>query len=192
MDAYRKAALTLHGLHDADKRWLLKNLPERHQEQLLLMLEELVELGIPRHPDLKQPISELEVEESTPETLPEEEEVVVPEPIRRLLTAPPEVLLHILNHEPPAVSAAVLLAHDWPWREVLLEAFSEPYRASVQGSMVRIEGGITEKASETILQILAEKCEHPPEGPPVIEGDASEPVKRTRRWFSFRRSKWQK
>lgn len=187
MDAYRKTALTLHGLHEADKQWMLRHLPEHHREQLLPMLDELVDLGIPRHPDVTQSISDSDADDTVSESLAEEEEAL-PEAVRKLLGAPVEMLHRILTREPASISAAVLLAHDWPWREDLLTAFPEPLKTSVQGTMVRIEGRITEKASETILQILADRCEQPPEALPAESATEPEPAKKTRKWFSFRRS----
>jgi len=45
MSGYRRAALALHALAPADRRWLLGRLPERHRDRLLPLLDDLKSLG---------------------------------------------------------------------------------------------------------------------------------------------------
>lgn len=46
--AARQAALTVHALSDADRKWLLDALPAHEREQLSALVEELRALGIPQ------------------------------------------------------------------------------------------------------------------------------------------------
>jgi hypothetical protein len=48
MNGLRKAALYLHGLDEADRRWLLDALEDGERDRLLATLNELDEMGVPR------------------------------------------------------------------------------------------------------------------------------------------------
>lgn len=188
MEAYKKTALKLHSLSDADREWILGKLEAAHREKLSGMLEELSSLGIPRQRDLMKTIDESIIDESThkPPAAPKKEKAL-PEPVRDLVGAQPEILQVILKSEPPAIKAAVLLAYDWPWRQAVLEVFTDPLRLSVEKTMAQLKGRLTEKVNEAIIEVLAGKLGRVPEDCPEEAAEESKSERPARRWFFFRR-----
>lgn len=188
MEAYKKTALKLHSLSDADREWILGKLEAAHREKLSGMLEELSSLGIPRQRDLMQTIDESIIDESSykPPTAPKKEKLP-PGPIRDLVGAQPEIIQTILKSEPPAINAAVLLAYNWPWRQDVMEAFTDPVRQSVEKTMAQLKGGLTEKVNEAILEVLARKLCRVSEDSPEEGAEESKSERPARRWFFFRR-----
>jgi flagellar motor switch protein FliG len=186
MEAYKKTALKLHSLSDADREWILGKLEATHREKLSAMLEELSSLGIPRQRDLMQTIDESIIDEPShkPQTGPKKEKVP-PGPLRDLIGARPEILQAILKSEPPAINAAVLLAYDWPWRQAVLEAFTDPVRQSVEKTMAQLKGRLTGKVNGAIIEVLAGKLCRIPEDSPEEKAGESKSERPARRWFFF-------
>lgn len=92
MDGYRRAALTLHGLGEADRGWLLAQLPPADRARLTGLLEELRGLGMPADPALLSGLAERG-----------------PQPAAaRLRAAPAKRMQAILAAEPARLAAAVL------------------------------------------------------------------------------------
>jgi len=187
MDAYKKTALILHGLSDVDRSWILGNIQAHQREQLLLFLEELETLGIPRRHDLIQSIdmggleqSPVDSQSGAPETEPPEATM--------LLDTSSEILHFVLKTESPALIAAVLLAYDWPWRLAVLNRFNDADRQIIQAHMDAMEEKLTEKVSETVIAALIDKLKQCRE---VLPDEAEEnmpgPGGRKKRWFIFRR-----
>lgn len=149
--AVRRAALMLHGLAEADRRWLLERLAPAQRQAIEPLLAELAELGIPRDgagggpvwpgaaaapmavpPDVAAPSAE-------PGRSPVEP--VVDEPTRsRPMPAADDVLVRLsvaeaarlLADEPDGLVADVLAGGPYPWQAALLEA--------LPGRRRRIEG----------------------------------------------------
>lgn len=192
MEAYKKTALTLYSLNDADRRWLLGNIHEHQRDRLMPMLEELETLGIPRRQELMPLIDAPDKDASAPEPPPETAEKTLPEPIAQLLNAPLEKLHHLLKAETPALNAAVFLAHDWPWRSSVLKRFGDAERETIEAHMARMEGMLTEKVSAAILTVLAEKVAQCPEEIPEEEAHTSDKRECSRRWRLFRRWSWRR
>lgn len=109
---WRRAALSLHALHDADRDWVLASLPSMAGERLRLLLRELQDLGIPR-----QAVPEATWADPQPGTVAylwtlQDDEVVW--------------LAGLLRAEPPAIAATLLGVHPWPWRERLRALLNSP------------------------------------------------------------------
>lgn len=192
MEAYKKAALHIHSLNESDRQWLLGKLPPHQLERILPMLDELKSLGIPQRQELIETVNELAVVQPAVDQSPPEEKEPPPEFVGQILPAAPEMLYFFLKNEPPAITAALLLAYDWPWRRAVLDAFDEIDRSAIQEAMEQMEEKLTEKASQTIVNALAEKLRHPPESLGGDETVAEEPGKPVRRWSIFRRRAWQR
>lgn len=192
MEAYKKAALHIHSLNDSDRRWVLGNLPGHQVERLRPMLDELKSLGIPRRQDLVQEADGFDSPASPADPEPEQAAQEPPEFFGRLLQAAPEGLQRALMDEAPAVTAAVLLACDWPWHHSVLDAFDESERKTISEVMEQMKGKMTEKASHALVRSLAEKLRHLPENPGVDGDAAGETGGPVRRWSIFRRRSWQR
>jgi hypothetical protein len=108
MDGYRRAALTLHGLSEADRGWMLKQLPAPDQARLGGLLGELRALGMPADPALLAGLAERSAAPVSASA--------------KLRAAPAQRVHAVLAHEPAALIAALLAIEAWPWREAVLEA----------------------------------------------------------------------
>lgn len=62
----RQAALTVHALSEADRKWLLAALPPEDREELQLLLEELRALGIPQDRALATAMADAAVPKAKP------------------------------------------------------------------------------------------------------------------------------
>lgn len=99
----RRAALSLHALHDADRDWILASLPSAPGERLRILLNELQDLGIP---------SRAVPMETWADPL--------PGTVAYLWTLQDEELVwlaNLLRAEPPVIATTLLGVHPWPWRE---------------------------------------------------------------------------
>lgn len=192
MEAYKKAALHIHSLNDSDRRWLLGNLPGHQVERLRPMLDELKSLGIPRRQGLVREVDEFGSPATPADPEPDQAAQEPPESVGRLLQAAPERLHQALMDEAPAVTAAVLLAYDWPWQQAVLDAFDAAQRQTISEAMEQIKGKVTEKASHALVRVLAEKFRHLPENPEADDDAVAESGRPTRRWSLFRRCSWQR
>lgn len=108
----RRAALSLHALHDADKDWILASLPSAAGDRLRLLLRELQDLGIPRQ---AVPVATW----ADPQ----------PGAVAFLWTLRDDEVMRLANLlrvEPPAIGATLLRAHPWPWRERLRAMLEHP------------------------------------------------------------------
>jgi hypothetical protein len=192
MEAYKKAALHIHSLNDSDRRWLLGNLPDHQVERLQPMLEELRSLGIPRSQDLVQAADDFGSPAPDADPEPEQAAKEPPEFVGRILPAAPERLHRALMDEAPAVTAAVLLACDWPWHHAVLDAFDAAQRQTISEAMEQMKGKVTEKASHALVRVLAQKLRHLPENPGADDDAVAETGRPARRWSIFRRRLWQR
>ncbi len=185
MDGYKKTALHLYGLGEADRQWLLEQLPENHQQRLTPMLVELAALGIPREPTLLSGFDGVDID-SAPSV--EEEPVAIEsDSVRSIVQVDPVVVGRVLIEESDAVVATVMQAYDWPWIEEVMNDFPLPRKASIVEAISRINGSIAVKVSETVLLILAERLATEAEQMASEVLSAPSPKPSARRW-SFGRS----
>lgn len=118
----RRAALALHALVEADRQWVLQAMPAHHRDQLVPLLDELRELGIPPDP--------MAVEESL--RLAASPEQGLHHASDRDPLSPPQArhLARWLADEPAAVAARLLRACP-AWRDRLLEAHPRRQRTEM-------------------------------------------------------------
>lgn len=118
----RQAALVLHSASDADRDWLMAQLPHEHRAQLQPLLEELKQLGLPRDPALLRNAlrtSDAAVA-SKPRTAAE-----------RVAAARPQDLARLLAAEPAWLAAQVLAALPVRQRQLVLRQFTAARRGGI-------------------------------------------------------------
>ncbi|MCU7815185.1 MAG: hypothetical protein KZQ81_08245 [Candidatus Thiodiazotropha sp. (ex Rostrolucina anterorostrata)] len=112
MNGLRKAALYLHGMEEADRRWLLDALTEEEREGLHVTLAELDEMGVPRGnawlPELAE-VHTLDVRE--------QEDVCQSSEIGAIEAADLSKLTQVFEHEPDSIVALLLKHRVWSWRQ---------------------------------------------------------------------------
>jgi hypothetical protein len=143
MSNYRHAALALHGLPEADRAWVLAQLPHDQRNGVTRYLAELQSLGF-------TPADSAAVAMQGAAAPPE------PEPSRpflRVRAATPDRMFALLHGEPASLIAQVLAIRDWPWADEFLQRFS-PMRRE------RIKAGIAQTACLPAMRIefLIDEC----------------------------------
>jgi hypothetical protein len=114
---FRRTALVLHALDDADREWLLSRLPVAQTEPLRELLRELVDLGLPRDASLVD--EALAVSQASVRTRDDGSG----------LEGLDGATVHALMvQEPDRLIQAVVLAREWPWRADMLARLG-PVRA---------------------------------------------------------------
>lgn len=106
MSPLHQAALTVHALPAADRRWLLEALPPAQRQVIAPLLEELRELGIPADAQLLQHVRPAAPVSAAPSPLPWPE---------HLDAIGQEALARVLEREPPGVARHLLAMREWPW-----------------------------------------------------------------------------
>ncbi|USX18343.1 hypothetical protein NHH82_21030 [Oxalobacteraceae bacterium OTU3REALA1] len=132
----RQAALTLHAMTAADRRWLLSQLEAAQRAPLETLLAELAELGIPADPALLQQALR---DGGTPAGVHGAPDA---DAERALRQADPARLAQLLQHEPDRLVARLLLAADWPWQADMLAHCDVRQRQRVVASLhqLRLNG----------------------------------------------------
>ncbi|CAB3759887.1 hypothetical protein GQ57_33960 [Burkholderia sp. MSh2] len=112
-DDIRKAALLLHTLSGADRDWMLARLPAEYRRQLLDLVEELRELGIPPVRSMLDAMKDGTAARRASASTPADDswEAWCAEIDR----ASPSMVWPILRAEPEQLIARVLSLHDWRW-----------------------------------------------------------------------------
>lgn len=126
MIGYRRAALYLHGLSEADRGWVLRSLADDERTELGRLLRELETMGIPRDqtwvvPALNRP-SDSQLDGDTDPRL---------ELIAVLSDVPVGRVFELLNGEPDVVIATVLGCHAWTWNDAFVERMKPMRRPQV-------------------------------------------------------------
>ncbi|MEE8058567.1 MAG: hypothetical protein V3T17_12130 [Pseudomonadales bacterium] len=184
MNKQQCAALHLHGLCDDDRHWVLSQLSAEHTHVLKPLLNELVELGIPRESTV---LAEIHGAEGLP----------IPRPscpsVDTLLYATTLHLATVLSNEADEIIAAVLLCHDWPWRENVMNEMPAPRQHRI-GQLVRQDlFMMTRRMRDTLLKGLCVELKALSEAVGIdseIDSDrrvSSKAKKPARRWSMRRR-----
>lgn len=124
----RRAALTLHSLPEADRQWLMTQLPESDCVQIAELLSELERLGVPADIDLGVDL----LAELTPSF------DLIHVPAAKTARPPEEVLPQlesvkgVLDGEPPGVVALVLSGADEAWRNGYLYGIDPSRRQQIE------------------------------------------------------------
>jgi hypothetical protein len=121
----RRAALLLHGLHPADRGWLLDRLPQEQRDGLEPLLLELRALGVAPDGAALLDTSALAASQAVPAGAgrPQAE---------RIAATPPARLAELLRDEPPALLAQLLAIRAWPWREAFMAQLPLHVRTRVE------------------------------------------------------------
>lgn len=144
MDAYRQAAICLHGLEDHDRDWLLNRLPKEHSAVLAGLLFELKALGIPRETSLSRDLLPDSGVADNPRTLKTD--------LAELEQASPDAVWSLLLNEPDSVIRALIEDRDWTWRGYVLKQYRKKYRRGLTaGRPVR------SKVFQAIVSIMAKR-----------------------------------
>ena len=116
----RKSALLLHALAQADREWVMAQLPEGERSSLLELLADLKSLGIPADRGLVD-------EAVTVAREPEGSAFSARDAgsVRELAKADPARLAALLRDEPALLLAHLLRLNDWPWRAELRRHLGE-------------------------------------------------------------------
>ncbi|MBV8464759.1 MAG: hypothetical protein JO218_02330 [Burkholderiales bacterium] len=126
-DASRQSALLVHGLAQADRDWLLTQLPENDRARLAGHLAELAELGVPADPGLLDTV--------LAQVGPRPAARGKTDPRQTLRRAGAEVMLQLLGQEPAWMIGTVLSIESWPWREALVEGLDASRRERVRQAL---------------------------------------------------------
>lgn len=167
MSSMRQAALTLHALNEADRRWVLEQLPQEERQPLLSLLRELAELGVPADASVLPAAAR-------PHALPPAA-AQLPDPEARLERLPPATLVAALRDEPPALVLAVLGCRAWPWRaEVARTLAIDPSLAGAAGA---------ERLAAAACRLLADRLDEGlPAATAAVPGEAA-PARRAAAWW---------
>jgi len=116
----RQAALSLHGLGDADREWMLAQLPEARRDELRRLIAELDALGFPRGEGLAPAPT------GAPPRAPR-----VPTAAERLEPLAPKTMYRALAGESSELVAALLRRRQWRWGRGLLRRFDRQRRRAI-------------------------------------------------------------
>jgi hypothetical protein len=126
----RKAALLLHTLSDVDRNWMLEQLPVQHRRQLLELVEELRELGIPASQALLDAVKDDATVGRAPISVPADDgwESWCAEIDR----SAPSAVWPILRAEPEHLIARVMAVRDWSWAPAIAQWLDPLQRSRVR------------------------------------------------------------
>jgi hypothetical protein len=169
--AHRESALLLHGLSQADQRWILSQLDPANARVLRTHLRELRDLGIPADPAL------------APSGAPTRAPQGSGADAARLERASAASLQLALADEPAWLVAQLLALRAWPWRKAFLDGSSPERRAAIEAAGTsplppRAEAALLAAVGRSLVAQLA---------PPAAAGPAQAIVGAARRtlgrWF---------
>jgi hypothetical protein len=155
-NGYRRAALQLYSLSESDRDWVLDKLPKERAERILVLIDELSELGIPKEQSWLIPAKAESVShfKSEQEMTPQQQAVLDIE------SADMDVLEYVLDRESDAVVALILMYRSWSWRGLYLNTCNPQRRQRIEakeesGAVVAAESvldALIEVFAETIVQ----------------------------------------
>lgn len=123
MPAHRQSALLLHGLAQADQRWILARLDQADARVLRDHLRELKDLGIPADRSLAPVATPAGGASAGPAGGAE---------AALVQRASPAALQLALADEPAWVVAQLLALSAWPWRAAFLDGLAPERRAAIE------------------------------------------------------------
>lgn len=144
MDAYRQAAICLHGLEEHDCDWLLSRLPKEHSAVLSGLLSELKALGIPQEAGLSR--------DFLPNSAVAASQGALRTDFAELEQASPEAVWSLLQNEPDAVLRALIMDRDWAWRGYVLKQYRKKHRRGLTA-----ERPVGSKVFQVIVSIVAKR-----------------------------------
>jgi hypothetical protein len=141
-DGYRRAALMLSSLGNADRDWILGRLQAEEQTELRVLLEELRGLGLAPSASL---VKELALSRPAAE----------PAPASVAVSA--ATAFAVLAREPDWLIALVLRLRPWPWRESFLRLLGTEWRMRVRESLP--SGEARPKLVQTLLAAVERRLQ---------------------------------
>jgi hypothetical protein len=141
----RRAALSVHGLPDADRDWVLSRLPEARRDELRRLIEELDGLGFPRG-------GATEVQPPPAATPPR---AATPTATDRLDVLTPKALHGVLAEESPALIAALLRQRPWRWGRGLLRRLGRQRRREIATLAEAGGGAATPRVERELVALVA-------------------------------------
>ncbi len=182
MSKHRQSALLLHGLSDADQRWILARLAAEDQRILGEHLSELKSLGIPADRVLiDDATGDTVASDSTKPVQPH----VAADPLHAASAAQMRALL---ANEPAWLVRQVLALDNWAWRPDYLAALNaaERERLRVTGETPLVAGSkVAERLrAQLVLRLAGIDLKHPGDRPvPTPQRLLSSVQQAIRRWL---------
>lgn len=136
---YRKAALVLSGLAEADRAWMLARVEHEERARLSSLIEELSGLGLAAEDAVVR-------------------ELAAEAPPKSQVTVDAATALGVLSREPDWLIALVLRARPWPWREELLRLLGTQRRFSVQEA-IPAGSDVKPKVVEALVAAIERRLE---------------------------------
>lgn len=131
-DQRRAAALLLHGLGEADRRWAWSRLDATEQRALAPLMQELKELGVPSDAAWVQQVLASQAP-SAPAAKP------VDTVRDRIAQASPSQLVALLQPEPAMLVQRLLALGPWPWAQEVIGSLraqrDEPFDPAIVGTL---------------------------------------------------------
>lgn len=152
---YRRAALKLHSLADADRAWLLGQLPDVAKRTITDMLNELGTMNLPNDRDF---ISHV-LEEEAPATPADRAlaQALSAKTLNIIRIASAEHVSNILGEEPDWVIAVILEFDHWAWTEEFLTSLSRPQRVQVCEIAKQASSNVKAKTRAALLELFAQQ-----------------------------------
>ena len=142
MTDLRRAAVSLYGLSDEDRGWVLERLGEDDSERLEELLGELADLGFPR-------------ESAEMVSAAEESHEQAVSSVARIDGASAKQMLQVLQGSHRGLIASLLHGHPWRWRRRFLKACSEDRRRILQrGQPVRVSARVVSQILSSVDDAL--------------------------------------
>lgn len=144
----KQAALLVHAMAPADQKWLWSQLPSAHQVELKSLIAELDALGVPKDRqalslELAEPEAPSKPYGGAQKALQGDEAIETASSLSdveflcALTSDEVHELARIWSGEPPQFVALALNAHDWPWRELLLERMPAVHKRKIEDLLLK-------------------------------------------------------
>lgn len=156
MSGLRQAALVLHGLADADRAWMLGQLPPEQAAPVRELLTELRELGIPHDPGLATQALASDPVHAIRTRAPQ----AANDPFALMRTASVDQVQRALEGESQGFVAVLLVASDWPWYRDFLAA-QEPARMRALVDLVRGQPGGPRLRTQVVAAVATRLRDRP-------------------------------
>lgn len=151
----RRAALLLHAMGQADRDWVLGQLPASGRERLRDLLRELAELGIPRDATLLSQVVSAPAAVREPSL--DVEALPAATPSGTIAAADPAHLAAVLRGEPVELVALLLSLREWAWRDAFLRQIGPVMARQVAERQAVARGRIGGAGEEALLAVLARR-----------------------------------
>lgn len=117
-DGLRHTALALHAMTAADRAWMLSQLPAHTRADLIALLNELDELGLPKDRTL---LSSSVTGMPSTSTLKAAMDSSQAQLIARVAALSPEAVASVLERESAVFGATLMAISTWPWRDQVMQ-----------------------------------------------------------------------